>query len=97
MNFIGSTQGSEVRFELKYCERCGGLFLRRPAETRVYCAGCTVRLAQQMNAEEPPSKASLRKSRVRRRKREAGADVGEVQNASHIKSLQGVAEMGVWA
>ena len=97
MNFIESAKGSEVRFELKYCERCGGLFLRRPAETRVYCAGCTVHLAQQMNTEELPGKESLRKSRARRKTRKTGTNSGELQNANHVKCLQGVAEMGVWA
>lgn len=27
--------------ELKYCEYCGGLWLRRKGDTRVYCASCT--------------------------------------------------------
>jgi len=98
MNFIGSMEGSAVQVELKYCERCGGLFLRQPAEDRVYCAGCTLHLAQQTDTEQMPSKASLRKVRGRRRIRKAGPDrAGELGKAGHIGRLQGVAELGVWA
>ena len=30
-----------IRLELKYCERCGGLWLRQRGTGRVYCAACT--------------------------------------------------------
>jgi len=37
----------EVRFlELKYCERCGGLWLREKGETQVYCAPCALEVAE---------------------------------------------------
>ncbi|HYH00085.1 MAG TPA: hypothetical protein VD837_13205 [Terriglobales bacterium] len=29
-----------VRMELKYCERCGGLLIRRSGEAVVYCGPC---------------------------------------------------------
>jgi len=29
-----------IRLELKYCECCGGLWLRRQGMGRVYCAAC---------------------------------------------------------
>jgi hypothetical protein len=29
-----------IRLELKYCERCGGLLLRRTGEAVVYCGSC---------------------------------------------------------
>jgi len=44
----------EVKFELKYCERCGGLWLRPAGGGQVYCVGC----AQQM-AELPPASQKL--------------------------------------
>lgn len=40
-----------VTVELKICEDCGGLFLRSNAK-RVYCNGCSVKLA-------PPPPASV--------------------------------------
>ena len=29
-----------LKIELKYCERCGGLFFRRDRSPRVYCVTC---------------------------------------------------------
>jgi len=97
MNFIGRMEDPEVRVELKYCERCGGLFLRRPAEDRVLCAACALHLAQQTDTEPIPGKASLRKPPSRRRTRKKRPDAGELGNTGHIGCLQGVAEVGVWA
>lgn len=31
---------TELKIELKYCERCGGLFFRRADATHVYCFPC---------------------------------------------------------
>ncbi len=36
-------RGEAVKLELKYCERCGGLWIRASA-TNVYCPRCTARL-----------------------------------------------------
>jgi hypothetical protein len=41
----------ELRFELKYCERCGGLWLRPAGGGQTYCVGC----ARQMGELPPPS------------------------------------------
>jgi uncharacterized Zn finger protein (UPF0148 family) len=51
-----------VRMELKYCEACGGLLLRRAGEVVVYCAGCQTKLA-----ELPQSDTQERKTRTRSR------------------------------
>lgn len=37
---------TEVKIELKYCERCGGLFLRRAADPEVYCVTCQPAIRQ---------------------------------------------------
>lgn len=44
-----------VRMELKYCERCGGLLLRRSGEAVVYCGPCDMKLQ-----ELPPAGQSKR-------------------------------------
>lgn len=31
-----------IEMELKYCERCGGLWIRRKGQEQVYCASCAV-------------------------------------------------------
>ena len=33
-----------TRLELKYCERCGGLWLRQRGTGKVYCATCAAEL-----------------------------------------------------
>jgi hypothetical protein len=35
-----------VPVELKYCERCGGLWLRPKQETEIYCPGCVPQMAE---------------------------------------------------
>ena len=37
---------TEVKIELKYCERCGGLWLRRRDTTEVYCVTCAPEMRQ---------------------------------------------------
>jgi hypothetical protein len=41
-----SSPAKELQFELKYCERCGGLWLRPVGGGQVYCAGCWREIAQ---------------------------------------------------
>ena len=102
MNFIGRMEGQEIRVGLKYCERCGGLWLRRQGADGVYCAGCRVVLAAMPN----PGEAPRRRGRVRRRKaraQEQGTSVQkdaqreDIQSSARIGYLQGVATMEVWA
>jgi hypothetical protein len=40
------SHGDEERFELKYCERCGGLWLRPVGGGQIYCANCGREMAQ---------------------------------------------------
>lgn len=42
-----------MRMELKYCERCGSLWLRRKGAEAVYCQKCKPKVA-----ELPPAKKS---------------------------------------
>jgi uncharacterized Zn finger protein (UPF0148 family) len=35
-----------IRLELKYCEQCGGLLLRRTGEAVVFCASCARRVKE---------------------------------------------------
>jgi Zn-finger nucleic acid-binding protein len=36
---------TDIQMELKYCERCGGLWLRLKGSDLVYCPSCAVALA----------------------------------------------------
>ena len=35
-----------IRMELKYCERCGGLWVRERASAEIYCANCAAALEE---------------------------------------------------
>ncbi len=37
---------NELQFELKYCERCGGLWLRPAGGGQVYCLACGRQMAE---------------------------------------------------
>jgi uncharacterized Zn finger protein (UPF0148 family) len=95
MDFIGTMEGSEIQVELKYCERCGGLWLRQEGTNGVYCASCRVRLAAMPN----PGEAPPRKARSRRKARARATEVQreDLQSPAQIEYLQGVAAAEVWA
>ncbi|MBZ5599548.1 MAG: zf-TFIIB domain-containing protein [Acidobacteriia bacterium] len=40
------TEIEVIELELKYCERCGGLWLRRWGEEEVYCPPCVPKMLQ---------------------------------------------------
>jgi hypothetical protein len=46
MNFISMIRQEEMAVELKYCERCGGLWLRRPRQDVVHCGRCRAQRAE---------------------------------------------------
>ena len=60
MNFDKMDRQDGVTVELKYCERCGGLWLRRKGMTGVYCGGCRARLAEMVRTRRAEA-ASERK------------------------------------
>jgi hypothetical protein len=92
MNFISKMEGEEIQIELKYCERCGGLWLRRQGTTGVYCRSCSVCLAARPDpGEPPPRKTSRRKARLPK----ARVPKHDLQSSARIESLQGVAAMEV--
>ena len=91
MNFVGTLEGVEANVELKYCERCGGLFLRTPGKGAVYCAVCASRLAPEPDFEKTIPSWPRRRSRGARL---ANGPNGKPQMQEHgrIGCLQGVAE-----
>jgi DNA-directed RNA polymerase subunit RPC12/RpoP len=85
MNFISMIKQEEVAMELKYCERCGGLWLRPQGGDGVYCPGCYLRMA----ALPRPTMRPRPGPRLPR---------GEgLQSQARIDVLLGVAEAGVQA
>jgi len=56
-----SISTNELSLELKYCERCGGLWLRPVGGEQIYCAACGRAMA-----ELPPASCEIEKPRVPR-------------------------------
>ena len=75
MQMKAGTNGptNELCFELKYCERCGGLWLRPVAGGQIYCVAC----GRQM-AELPPASQEAETARMSRGPR-WGGDGGNLE------------------
>lgn len=41
-----NSSANELQFELKYCERCGGLWLRPTGGGQIYCIACGRAMAE---------------------------------------------------
>jgi hypothetical protein len=89
MNFMDDVEGSRIMVELKYCERCGGLWLRPVNTDGVYCTPCRTCLATLPD----PGKAPVRKARRRRKPINQTTQV----KTTHIPCLQGVVAGEAWA
>jgi Zn-finger nucleic acid-binding protein len=51
--------GNVEEVELKYCERCGGLWLRRKGCRQVYCWPCVPKMAEFAVAKKRPGTVGL--------------------------------------
>jgi len=59
MDFISMGRNEGITLNLKYCERCGGLWLRRKGQTGIYCTPCRARLAallRERRTDGPPER-----------------------------------------
>jgi Zn-finger nucleic acid-binding protein len=54
-----NTRRKEVRVELKYCERCGGLWLRECGTGEVYCGTCRAQVADLPIPKKKPQRVGL--------------------------------------
>lgn len=48
-----------IRMELKYCERCGGLWLRECGTGVVYCGNCQVEIAELPVPKKKPGRVKI--------------------------------------
>lgn len=53
------TSRQEERLELKYCERCGGLWLRPVDSGQIYCVACGRAMAELPPASREPETTQL--------------------------------------
>jgi len=99
MNFIGKMiEGSSIHVELKYCERCGGLFLRTQGTNLVYCTGCAVQLAAKTEVIGKCSPLPYCRKRNPRTVKGPTHEGRRTQGMARIEYLQGVAtiEVRIW-
>jgi hypothetical protein len=55
----GDSHENETRLELKYCERCGGLWVRECGACLVYCDYCRPKMADLPVPKKQPGSARL--------------------------------------
>ncbi len=98
MNFISRLESTQVQVELKYCERCGGLFLRPQAGAVVYCGGCAAHLSARADfADRANPSAAHRRIRKPRMVKGPKLQKHEQHGAARIEYLGGVATQEVRA
>ena len=90
MNFVSGGIGQE-QVELKYCERCGGLFLRIPGSSVVQCGRCATRLAADTDLEGMTVRRQKRTHHPARLSRGPRLVERELQGRARIEHLRGVA------
>jgi hypothetical protein len=68
----------EVRMELKYCERCGGLWLRECGAGVVYCEQCQVKVEElPAPVKKPAARVNLPVRRSTVMREDFGFDPGD--------------------
>ena len=97
MNFLSRMEATEEHVELKYCERCGGLFLRAQGASIIYCGGCALRLAAEPELAEVIGEAGRRRSRSARLGKGPKPGERELQGMAKIEYLHAVAGMEAWS
>ena len=91
MNFIGEIKSTDLELELKYCERCGGVFLRLLGTTFVYCSTCMAHWAALQSTSELSdrdrwrSKRKTRKARVPRSNVKVGVSINDLHGIASVK------------
>jgi hypothetical protein len=59
-NSVNELDGNELRLELKYCERCGGLWLRPSGGPQIYCVTCAREVRTMPVPAKPPQRQRLK-------------------------------------
>lgn len=86
MNFIGQTENTLSQRELKYCERCGGLFLRLSSSEIPYCTFCQAHWTKLLEMDEVILRKS-NKCRIRKRKARVAGD--RKRGGIQLRTLRG--------
>ncbi len=68
----GGKAARKLSFELKYCERCGGLWLRPAGGAQIYCVGCAGAVAQMPPVSRIPEAESEEEEAIWKVRKSAG-------------------------
>jgi hypothetical protein len=93
MKSIRGLEYQEIHVELKYCERCGGLWLRQEGITRVHCASCHLVLEASRRLKEAVAPAG----QCKRRGLDANGQDANRGRSARIECIRGRAAMEVGA
>jgi hypothetical protein len=98
MNFINEARVAGEQVELKYCERCGGLFLRTPDASLATCPGCRSSLAAEPDIAELSHPGRRRRSRPVRLAKGPRPGRRDLHRMAQVEYMQAVAtaEMQSW-
>ncbi len=91
MNFTKVIEQGDVVVQLKYCERCGGLWLRCPEDEGSYCDNCRAAMAGWPRVGRRGQRRESLNHRVQRGAQGNGVTNGN--EALEIDTLRGVAEV----
>jgi hypothetical protein len=83
MNFTGSVEDQWIQLNLKYCERCGGLWLRSEGASGVYCGSCSAHFAQR------PAPGEVGPLKRRRRRTRKASAVQQEQTETSLAACNG--------
>ncbi len=91
MNFTDKIECTDAEVELKYCERCGGLFLRLLGASLIYCGACKAHWAALL-----PTTDGRRVRKWARRLRPSELLKSKTERGTRIGALRGsVANSGI--
>jgi ribosomal protein L37AE/L43A len=82
-------QSCSVRMELKYCEHCGGLWVREPGSGVVYCDKCAPKVADLPAARKKT--ARVPKLPVRPRTMVEEYELDRFEDGADLEAVGGVA------
>lgn len=84
-----TNSANELCLELKYCERCGGLWLRPAGGGQIYCTACACKMA-----ELPPA-STVRKSAKLSQGPRWGMDHSDYEDCDDDEGMDSPATGGV--
>jgi len=78
-----------IQLELKYCERCGGLWLRPTSASAIYCSPCALAMSEMAQPKQTPFVALSERPRRQSKGRVVESRVQRPSVVSSARPLTG--------